>query len=201
HDFTGIPERLWIIDPIDGTTNYANGMNTYAVSVSFCERGRVQAAAVSVPALHELYTAERGGGLHINGKPLPVLNPDRDLKRSFVNLGFPHERTAPVVKHAFAMYAEILLSSADVRRTGSAVLDTVLVASGRSGAYLTPDIKPWDIAAGTLFVEEQGGIVSDPFGNPLDLFKKAKGKFAIAAIFAKNANIHSALLRITKNYF
>ena len=200
-EITDIPERLWIIDPIDGTTNYANGMNTYAVSISFYKQGRVQAAAVSLPALHELYTAERGRGVFLNEKPLPMLNPDQDLKHSFVNLGFPHERTEPVVKNAFALYAEILLACADVRRTGSAVLDTILVASGKSGAYLTPDIKPWDIAAGTLFIEEQGGVVSDPFGNPLDLFKKVGGQFTLAAVFSKNAAIHEQMIWITKKYF
>jgi len=196
-----IPARLWIIDPVDGTANYANGMNTYAVSASFCEYGRVQAAVVFLPALRELYSACRGRGVRLNRNLLTIRTPNRDLKRSFVNLGFPHERTKPIVKNAFAMYTEILLASADIRRTGSAVLDTVLVASGKSGAYITPDIKPWDIAAGTLFVEEQGGVVSDPLGKPLDLFRKVDGEFAIAAIFSKNANIHSSLLRITKRYF
>lgn len=196
-----IPERLWIIDPIDGTANYANGMDTYAVSVSFYTRGRVQVAAVFLPAKNELYSAERGRGVKLNGKPLSVRSPDRDLKRSFVNLGFPHQRTIPVVERAFALYAEILHACADVRRTGSAVLDTVLVASGKSGAYVTPNIKPWDIAAGVLFIEEQRGVISDPFGKPLNLFKKVNEKFAIEAIFSKNRAIHSALIRVTKKYF
>jgi len=157
HAIDDIPARLWIIDPIDGTANYANGMDTFAVSVSFYARERVRASAVFLPAKNELYAAERGRGVKLNGKPLLVKNPERDLKRSFVNMGFPHQRTKPVVKHSFAWYADLLHACADLRRTGSAVLDTVLVASGKSGAYVTPNIKPWDIAAGVLFVEEQGG--------------------------------------------
>lgn len=201
HAISDIPKRLWIIDPIDGTANYANGMDTYAISVSFYARGRVQAAAVFLPAKNELYSAERGHGVQLNGKPLPLRNPGRDLKRSFVNVGFPHQRTRPIVKHSFDWYADLLHACADLRRTGSAVLDTVLVASGKSGAYITPNIKPWDIAAGILFVEEQGGVVSDLRGKPLDLFKKEKGAFAIEAAFSKNKIIHSALIRVTKKYF
>ena len=201
HAIDDIPARLWIIDPIDGTANYANGMDTFAVSVSFYARERVRASAVFLPAKNELYAAERGRGVKLNGKPLLVKNPERDLKRSFVNMGFPHQRTKPVVKHSFAWYADLLHACADLRRTGSAVLDTVLVASGKSGAYVTPNIKPWDIAAGVLFVEEQGGVVSDLRGKPLDLFKKVNGKFAIEAAFSKNKIIHSALIRVTKKYF
>lgn len=201
HTINTIPTRLWIIDPIDGTANYANGMDTFAVSVSFYARGHVQVAAVFLPAKNELYSAERGRGVKLNGKPLSVRNPDRDLKHSFVNMGFPHQRTKPIVKHSFAWYADLLHACADLRRTGSAVLDTILVASGKSGAYVAPNIKPWDIVAGVLFVEEQGGVISDLRGRPLNLFKKEKGTFAIEATFSKNVAIHSALIRITKKYF
>jgi myo-inositol-1(or 4)-monophosphatase len=192
--------RLWVVDPIDGTANYFNGLSQFAVSVSFVDRGIVQAAAVFLPATDELYSAERGKGLHCNGKKVALARPSDKLERSIVQLGFPHDRKRSIVDKAFALYEDVLLSSADVRRSGSAVFDTCLVASGIAGAYITPDIKPWDIAAGVLFVEEQGGVVTDMRGDSLDLLEKTKGAFHLKAVFAKNTAIHRTLIRITRKH-
>jgi len=98
------------------------------------------------------------------------------------------------------LYAKLLSASSDLRRSASAVVDACWLAAGKTGAYLTPDIKPWDVAAGMLFIEEQGGIASDFTGKPLNLFKHDGERFSTAVVFAKNKEIHSAVLACTKSH-
>lgn len=193
-------ERVWIIDPLDGTTNYFKRLNTYAISIAFSIKGKVMVAVCYLPSTKELFFAERGQGVFRNGKKLVFATPGDTLGKSLVSVGFPHLRTEKVAERAFGLYRDLWLASSDLRRSASAVFDGTLLASGLTGAYLTPDIKPWDIAAGSLFAEEQGGVVSDMHGRPLDLFRKEGDRFSTSVIFAKNKAIHSSLQKITEKY-
>ncbi|TSC70515.1 MAG: myo-inositol-1(or 4)-monophosphatase [Parcubacteria group bacterium Gr01-1014_49] len=193
-------ERTWIIDPLDGTTNYVKGLDTYAVSIAFAFRGRVVAAAVCLPATGDVYHAACGRGVFRNEHPLPFAGPDDTLAQSLVSVGFPHTRTRDVATRAFNLYKDLWLASSDLRRSASAVFDGCLLASGVTGAYLTPDIKPWDIAASSLFIEEQGGIATDFSGQPFNLFRRVGDRFSTSALLAKNTTIHAATLGIVAGY-
>lgn len=197
-DYSPDWERAWIIDPLDGTTNYVKGLDAYAVSITLVVRGKVAVAVVCLPVLGEVFHAVRGQGVFRNGQKLVFATSDDTLAQSLVSVGFPHSRTQDAADQAFSLYARLWLASSDLRRSASAVYDGCLLATGIIGAYLTPDIKPWDIAAGCLFIEEQGGITSDFNGQPLDLFRRKDDRFSTSVIFAKNAMIHSTMLGITK---
>lgn len=192
--------RLWVVDPLDGTTNFVKGLDAYAVAITLIVEGVVVLAACYLPEYDEDYTAVRGAGMYRNGEPLSLLSPDDMLAGTLVSIGFPHTRGHETLTRAFDMYRTVLVKSSDLRRSASAVLDGCLLATGATGAYLTPDIKPWDIAAMTLFIEEQGGVVSDFRGNPLNLFHKNGEHFSVAIVCAKNSAIHESLIEITRQY-
>lgn len=192
--------RLWIVDPLDGTTNFVKGLDAYAVSIALMVDGLVVAAACYLPEQDEDYTALRGAGVHRNGEPLLLLSPTDTLAGSLVSVGFPHSRESAPLTQAFDMYHDMLVTCSDLRRSASAVLDGCVLATGATGAYLTPDIKPWDIAAMILFIEEQGGVVSDFRGNSLNLFQRSSDRFSIAVVCAKNSAIHASVIDVTRNY-
>lgn len=192
--------RLWVVDPLDGTTNFVKGLDAYAVSIALVVDGLVVVAACYLPEYDKDYTAVRGVGMCRNGELLPLLSPTDTLAGSLVSVGFPHSRESAPLAQAFDMYHDVLVKSSDLRRSASAVLDGCLLATGATGAYLTPDIKPWDIAAMILFIEEQGGVVSDFRGNPLNLFHKDGEHFSVAMVCAKNSAIHKSLIEITRQY-
>ncbi|MFA6315437.1 MAG: inositol monophosphatase [Candidatus Paceibacterota bacterium] len=193
-------KRVWIIDPLDGTTNYVKRLDIYAVSIALVVNGKVVVAVNCLPVHDDIFHAVRGHGVFHNGKKLTCISPDDTLAQSLVSVGFPHVRTKEVADPAFELYKNLWLASSDLRRSASAVFDGCLLASGITGAYLTPDIKPWDIASGSLFVEEQGGFTSDFSGQPLDLFRKVNGRFSTSVLFAKNKTILTSLQRLTKKY-
>ncbi len=193
-------ERVWIVDPLDGTTNYVKGLDAYAVSIALMVRGQVVIAAVCLPVSGDFYYAVRGHGMFRNDLPLTLATPDDTLAQSLVSVGFPHTRTPEVAAQAFGLYQDLWLASSDLRRSASAVYDGCLLASGVTGAYITPDIKPWDIAATSLLIEEQEGIISDVNGQPLDLFRRVNGRFSTSALFAKNTAIYTTLQNITQKY-
>ena len=190
--------RLWVIDPLDGTTNYVKGLSAYGVSIALLVDGVVQVAVAYLPVTRELYDAVRGQGVRVGGKQLRLRAPAENLAQSLVSVGFPHARTKEATDDAFVLYASLLGSSSDLRRSASAVVDACWLAAGKTGAYITPDIKPWDIVAGALFVEEQGGVASDFMGAPLDLFRHDGDHFSVAVVFAKNAAIHAQVVALTK---
>lgn len=192
--------RLWIVDPLDGTTNFVKGLDAYAISIALVVDGHVVMAACYLPEYDKDYTAVRGAGMYSNGALLSVSSPEDTLAESLVSVGFPHERGFESLKQAFAMYRTVLAESSDLRRSASAVFDGCLLATGATGAYLTPDIKPWDIVAMILFIEEQGGVVSDFRGNPLNLFKKRGDYFSVAVVCAKNPTIHASMITVTSQY-
>jgi myo-inositol-1(or 4)-monophosphatase len=156
----------WHVDPLDGTTNFAHGYPCFAVSIGLAEDGQPVAGAVLNPVSEELFTAARGEGAYLNGKPIRVSAIEK-LATSLVATGFPthHRKRSANINY----YWEYTLRSHGVRRDGSAALDLCSVACGRFDAFWEFGLKSWDTAAGVLLVQEAGGKVSDLSGGPYRL--------------------------------
>lgn len=181
-----LPENIpcWIIDPVDGTTNFAHRFGDTATSVALWENGRVVMGAVSAPVRGERYMAERGKGAWLNGRRIHVSKTE-SCAEALVATGFPYsirEDMDEVLRNL-----RILLDTTiGVRRCGSAALDMCFVASGSFDAYFEGWIKPWDVAAGWLLVEEAGGHVSGKDGTPYRFH---------TPILASNGLIHKEMIR------
>lgn len=155
---------LWIVDPLDGTTNFAHGHPQWCVSVGWAARGVVQAGVIFDPLRDEMFVAERGRGATRNGVPIEV-SKTATLDASLVATGFPYDRRERA-DYYMAFYRAAVVATQGVRRAGAAALDLAWTACGRHDAYFELGIKPWDVAAGTLLVAEAGGRVSDYAGGP-----------------------------------
>ena len=190
-------ERLWIVDPLDGTRNYANRLPFFSVSIAFCRHNVPQVGVVYAPCLNdELFHATRGGGgACLNGAPLHRVNPEAELAASIVGTGFAYRQGAALEKD-IARYERMLNRATDVTRYGSAALDMCYVAAGRLGAYYEAGLKPWDVAAGILMVEEAGGVCTDYAGNELDILSRTGGEFAVDLLAAKSKGLAQTILRI-----
>lgn len=174
----------WIIDPVDGTTNFAHHFGDTATSVALWENGRVVLGAVSAPVRGERYVAEYGKGAWLNGKRIHVS--DTALcSDALVATGFPYS-VHEDMDQVLADMRILLDTTVGVRRCGSAALDMCFVASGSFDAYLEGWIKPWDIAAGWLLVEEAGGMVTGRSGEPY--------RFN-TPILASNGTVHKEMMR------
>ncbi len=153
----------WIIDPLDGTTNFLHGVPHFAVSIGLKHKGRLEAGVIYDPIRQELFTAHRGGGAQLDGRRIRVSG-HRDLEGALLGTGFPFR-----VQHHFDAYLNMFRSmtekATDLRRAGSAALDLAYVAAGRLDGYWEIGLHPWDLAAGALLVREAGGIVSDFAGG------------------------------------
>jgi myo-inositol-1(or 4)-monophosphatase len=179
------PRHRWIIDPLDGTTNYSHGLPPFAVSVAYERDGIVQVGVIYDPTHDELFVGSRGGGATLNGQPMHVSNVSI-LRRGLVATGFPYDKE--LLPRALGQFAAFAQSAQAVRRIGSAALDLAYVASGRFDAYWEASIHSWDIAAGIILVEEAGGQVSDIRGRPLNL------NTPDLTVLASNAILHTAML-------
>lgn len=162
-------EFKWIIDPLDGTTNYAHGFPVFCVSIAVERKGTVVAGVIYDPNLDELFTAEKGKGAYLNGKRMNVSRID-SLGRSLLVTGFPYT-IADNPSHAIEHFIRFLRKSQAVRRMGSAAIDLAYVAAGRYEGFWEVALNPWDTAAGVLLVEEAGGRVTDFFGGPYSIYK------------------------------
>lgn len=156
-------EVQWIIDPLDGTTNFVKGLPHFAVSIAIRVKNRTEVAVVYDPTRNELFTAERGKGAKLNDLRLRVDNL-RDLNGTIFATGFPF-KNSQLMPTQFAMMSSLASQCADFRRTGSAALDLCYAAANRVDGYFEMGIKPWDIAAGDLIVREAGGLVTDFHGD------------------------------------
>ena len=158
----GVKNHSWYIDPVDGTSNYAKGLPMFCVSIAYAHEGTMQLAAAFDPMRDECFAAERGKGATLNNTPIRVTDEDR-LIHSMLVTGFPYDmgRDDNNLDH-FVTLSKTVHS---IRRLGSAVLDQVYVAAGRLDGYWEVGLYPWDIAAGTLIVEEAGGIVTNLKGE------------------------------------
>lgn len=184
---TGSPYR-WIVDPIDGTTNFAHRFPIFSVSIALEKNGEGLIGVVYDPMRDEMFTAVRGQGAFLNGARIRVSSID-DLDRSLVATGFPYDlRISPVnnVRH----FNNFILRVQAVRRCGSAALDLSYVACGRFDGFWELKLKPWDVAAGALIVREAGGRVSDFGGGGIPSFH--------SDLVATNSLIHEGMLDIIR---
>ncbi len=153
----GGDEYVWIIDPLDGTTNFLHGFPAFAVSIAIQHKGRLEHGVIYDPVRQELFCASRGDGATLDGKKIRVTSP-KGLEGTLIGTGFPFLENQDV--DAFmAMLRTVILKTAGVRRAGAASLDLAWVAAGRLDGFWEMGLKPWDMAAGALLVQEAGGIV------------------------------------------
>ncbi len=162
-------EFQWIIDPLDGTTNFIKGIPHFAVSIALLHKGRLDQGVVFDPIRGELFTASRGQGAQLNGYRIRA-SKARDLSETVLATGLPFKNKTQYADYAISLN-KIFHDCGDIRRAGSAALDLAYVAAGRHDGYWERGIKPWDIAAGELLVREAGGLVTDFSGNNDPLYK------------------------------
>lgn len=178
----GDERRRWIIDPLDGTTNYAHGYRFFCVSIAFELEGQVELGVVFDPVTDELYTARRGQGSQLNGAELEVSR-TQELKDALLCTGFPYEED--LMNAGLEMFRRMLFQSRAVRRDGSAALDLCYVAAGRLDAFWEKGLRAWDVAAGQLIVSEAGGQVSAINDDSFSVYGRQ--------ILASNGRLHHQL--------
>ena len=161
-------EHLWIIDPLDGTNNYAHGLPHFCISVAYAYRGRVQVGVVFDPIRKEMFSAIRGQGAQLNEQKMAVSQAE-ELTQSLVATGFFYERGEVMLKTVDAIRDLFLVNVRGVRRMGAAALDLTWVACGRMEGFFEYRLAPWDFAAGWLIVEEAGGVCRNSAGAELAL--------------------------------
>ena len=179
-------EYTWVIDPLDGTTNFLQGIPIFSVSVALSHNGEVILGCVVDVMQHQSFYAWKGGGTWVNGEPVRVSNVGK-LSDAIIATGFPYY--SPDRLHRLAiLFHDILLASRGIRRLGSAALDMTYVACGRMDCFYETDLNAWDVAAGTILVREAGGTVTDFDGQ---------GDFvATRKIIASNSLLHDAVTEI-----
>jgi myo-inositol-1(or 4)-monophosphatase len=177
-------EHCWIIDPLDGTTNYAHGYPVFCISIAYERRGMVEVGVIFDVLRGEMFVGQRGGGATLNGRPISVSRVSR-LIDSLIATGFPYERER--MPTAIAQFRHLAYQTQGLRRAGAAALSLAYVAAGRLDGFWEASLAPWDHAAGSLLIEEAGGMVSQLDGQP----------YAIGAssILASNGLLHADLLR------
>ena len=184
------PGPCWVFDPIDGTTNFAHGLPIFCASLALEIGGVAEVAAVYDPNRKELFTAERGGGAFLNGRPLRVSSAT-SLVNAMLVTGFPydvHTRVDEIV----GLFAAFVGQVRAVRRLGSAAIDLCYVAAGRMDGFWERDLKPWDIAGGALIVVEAGGRITNMEGQP---FTSRGGH-----VLATNGHLHDVMLDVMAKF-
>jgi len=179
-------DSLWIIDPLDGTTNFAHGFPIFAVSIALEVDGEIVLAVCYDPLRDELFTAIKGGGAFMNGKAISVSSTDK-LENSLVATGFPYDLKTNQ-RNNINNFVKVVKECQAVRRPGAAVIDLCYVACGRFDAFWEQRLCPWDMAAGQLVVLEAGGLVTDMAGKKLDIYNET--------ICVANKMVHPQLLSL-----
>jgi myo-inositol-1(or 4)-monophosphatase len=179
----------WIIDPLDGTTNYAHGFPWFAVSIALEVNGEILLGVIYHPMMEELFSVLKGGGAWLNGKRLSV-SARQPLKSCLLATGFPYDRTL-ANENNFANFINFQMAARAVRRAGAAALDLAYVAAGRLDGYWECKLKPWDVAAGKLLVTEAGGRVTNHAGEPYSVYDHR--------ILASNGCIHDEMIALLGN--
>lgn len=185
----GEDDARWIVDPLDGTTNYAHGLPIFAVSIALEKAGEVVAGVVHDPMRRETFVAERGRGARLDDESIGVSETE-ELVRALVVTGFPYYRKE--VPAALDLFGRLSMRTQSMRRLGSATLDLCYVAAGRLDAYYERGGYAWDFAAGSLILEEAGGKLTDYKGRPFEI----EGKEVVAS----NGLLHPGLIEFTREY-
>ncbi|MCP1659852.1 inositol monophosphatase family protein [Neisseria perflava] len=183
-------EYEWIIDPLDGTTNFLHGHPQYAISMALLHKGKLQEALVYAPERDDCYMASRGKGALLNDRRIRVSN-RIELNRCLIGTGFPVVDQSMMDKY-LAILKDFLGKTAGARREGAASLDLCAVAAGRFDGFFEFNLKPWDIAAGALIVQEAGGIVTDMRGD--------EGWLESGNIVAGNPKVLAQMLKVISPY-
>jgi myo-inositol-1(or 4)-monophosphatase len=183
-------DSVWIIDPLDGTTNFLHGFPQFAVSVAMQHRGHAEVAVIYDPMRDELFTAIRGSGAQLNGRRLRV-SKAKGLDGALIGTGFPFKDQMHIDAY-LGMFRAVMPRAAGIRRAGSAALDLAYVAAGRLDGFWEIGLKPWDMAAGLLLIQEAGGIVGD--------FRGGADVFATGNVVAGNARVFEGLLAAIQPY-
>jgi myo-inositol-1(or 4)-monophosphatase len=181
--------RKWIIDPLDGTTNYAHGLSIFSVSIGVEESGQVTTGGVYDPIHNELFFARKGKGATLNGKRIRV-STERKLNHSLITTGFPYD----IQEHperSLPYFQAVITRAQGLRRLGSAALDLCYVAMARFDGFFEVRLQPWDTAAGVLILKEAGGKVTDFEGKPFSIYGRQ--------MVATNGLIQNELVKILKN--
>ncbi len=181
-------QHRWIVDPLDGTTNFLHGIPVFSISIALERQSQIVAAVVYNPAMDELYTAERGSGTFLNDRRLRVSARSK-LVNAVIGCGVPHLGRGHHDNFLLEL-RNVMAEVAGIRRLGSAALDLAYVAAGRMDGFWETGLSPWDIAAGILLVREAGGFVSDAKGGQ-DIFE-------VGSIVAGNELIQKSLLKTLK---
>ena len=179
------PEWRWVIDPLDGTTNYAHGYPCFCVSMGLEHHGRLQLGVIYDPIRDEMFSAERGAGASLNGKRIQVSR-NRNLSSALLCTGFPYDvrERSEFARH----FTNFIMNAQGVRRDGAAALDLAYVAAGRFDGFWEEGLRPWDVAAGVLMIEEAGGRVSNYQGEPFNIHTPP--------ILASNGLIHEQMMQV-----
>src|SRR5687767_13432492 len=181
-------EWKWVIDPLDGTTNYAHGYPCFCVSIALEHNGVVEIGVIYDPVRDEMFAAERGSGATLNSRRISVSEVE-ELKDAMLCTGFPYNvRERPDFTRDFTNFT---MAAQAVRRDGSAAIDLAYVACGRFDGFWEDGLNPWDIAAGILLIQEAGGRVTDFRDAPLDIYTPK--------VLASNGLVHKAMMGVLKN--
>ena len=181
-------ELTFVVDPLDGTTNFLHGFPWYAVSIAAMDGGELAAGVVLNVSSGELFTATAGGGARLNGQPIQV-SPITDASRALIGTGFPFKEVGDTDEY-LRMMSRVMRETAGIRRPGSASLDLADVACGRFEGFWELTLAPWDIAAGLLLVREAGGVVTNIAGEPCPV--------AHTSLVAGNPTMHAWLIDALK---
>ncbi|MBI5410039.1 MAG: inositol monophosphatase [Nitrospirae bacterium] len=184
-------EYRWIIDPLDGTTNYIHGYPAFSLSIALEHKGEIILGLIYDPLRDDLFTAEKGSGAFLNGRPIKVSSVS-DMADSLIATGFPF-RKRDLIDPYLKLFKNVFNRVSDIRRAGSAALDLAYVASGKCDGFFELSLGPWDMAAGSLIVKEAGGIVTD-FSGGSDYL--SSGNIVVAA-----PAVHGEILKEVKGIF
>lgn len=178
---------VWVVDPLDGTTNYANAIPHFSISLALCEDGEPIMGVVAAPMSKDIYCAIKGGGATLNGKKISVTS-ETNIGSALCATGFPYDRTS--IESILKRLEVVLKHAQGVRRFGSAALDLCYVARGLYSFFWEETLKPWDIAAGILLVNEAGGKTTKYDGSPLELDSME--------LLASNSFLHNQIIELLK---
>ena len=179
-------DYVWIIDPLDGTTNFIHGMPHYAVSIGLQHKGVMQQGVIYDPVKNELFTATRGAGAYLNDKRIRVSTRDK-IADALIGTGFPF-RDNSFLERYLAMFKAMTMSCTGLRRPGAAALDLAYVAAGRFDGFWEIGLSPWDIAAGSLLVQEAGGMIGTLQGDG--------GYMESGEVAAGNAKVFAQMIQV-----